>query len=600
MERSLPADINAERAVLGSCLLEPDAILAIGWLKPGAFYLQKHEHIFKSVLACVDQGIPPDMTTVYARLRQSGQLEQVGGIGYLGELAAGVPTAVYVEYYARIIEEAAVRRRIIQASGQIAALAYDEASSLESLIGQSDTLLEQAGRSSASDRYAPLPLESLLSRSFPEARFVIPGLVGEGLNVLGAPPKTKKSWLALSFSVAVACGGQALCAFPVEQGKVLHLCLEDRERRLKDRAELLLQQGILPKEQFFYQTDWPKLDEGGIARLERWMREHPDTRLIVVDTFKKIKPKSGRGSMYDEDYDGLEPLQIFANRHAVAVLAVHHFNQRAGEINDLLERFTGSSGFTGAFDNGLGIIHDRMTNEGMLFAIGRDFKQDREMAIRWDETTATWSYVGEHRDVKMSSERQAILDALDEGASLHYKELADIAGQKPGNCRQLCKRMVDEGLLQRNGPGIFRAAVNDQRSFDDSKSCDPVIACDPPRITSMHGIPMPKNGACDPVIQKSAPHDADGVQNPDHRITRGDLPHSNGQNVCDLPRITSDHRITNIDLISAFYGALDIGDLNQAGRLLIKLSADVDGATYRAARKALEKQRSESEHGLPR
>jgi replicative DNA helicase len=142
MEKSLPADINAERAVLGSVMLERDAIIAIApWLPADYFYLEKHAWIYEAMLACYNRRIPPDLSTVADELRRRERLTPVGGIAYLGELAAEVPTAVHVEYYARIVERTAILRRLIQVGGTIAGLGYQEDEELEITLDQAEAEL---------------------------------------------------------------------------------------------------------------------------------------------------------------------------------------------------------------------------------------------------------------------------------------------------------------------------------------------------------------------------------------------------------------------------------------------------------------------------
>jgi replicative DNA helicase len=144
-DRPLPADISAERAVLGSILLDRDAIIAIApWLQPAAFMLQKHAMVYEACLACYRRQEPPDLLTVSSELRRQGQLDLVGGLSFLGEFAAEVPTAVHVEYYARNVEQAALRRRLIETSGRIRALGYDEGSDLDEVAATSQSLISEA------------------------------------------------------------------------------------------------------------------------------------------------------------------------------------------------------------------------------------------------------------------------------------------------------------------------------------------------------------------------------------------------------------------------------------------------------------------------
>lgn len=142
MDRSLPADINAERATLGSVLLERDAIIAVApWLPTEYFYLEKHAWIYEAMLACYNRRIPPDISTVADELRRRERLDLIGGIAFLGELSAEVPTAVHIEYYARIVERTAVLRQLIEAGGKIAALGYDEREDLEVTLDKAESEL---------------------------------------------------------------------------------------------------------------------------------------------------------------------------------------------------------------------------------------------------------------------------------------------------------------------------------------------------------------------------------------------------------------------------------------------------------------------------
>lgn len=124
---SVPFDLEAERATLGACLLERDAITAVSWLPESAFYLEKHAMIWRAVQACYSRREPPDLMTVAGQLRASGDLEQIGGLTTLGDLVAAVPTAVHVVYYAETVARYARARSLIQAGGEIASLGYQEA-----------------------------------------------------------------------------------------------------------------------------------------------------------------------------------------------------------------------------------------------------------------------------------------------------------------------------------------------------------------------------------------------------------------------------------------------------------------------------------------
>jgi len=127
-ERLPPHNIEAEQSVLGSLLIDPDAIVRIApFLHPDDFYREAHGVIYAAVLELHERREPPDFVTLTDALDRRGQLEQVGGAAYLTSLLNIVPTAVHVEYYARIVERNAVLRRLIDAATRIAMLAYDAA-----------------------------------------------------------------------------------------------------------------------------------------------------------------------------------------------------------------------------------------------------------------------------------------------------------------------------------------------------------------------------------------------------------------------------------------------------------------------------------------
>lgn len=149
----LPANIEAEKATLGSILLNREAIVAVAaWLVPEFFYLQRHAQIYEAMLACYNQRIPPDTRTVAEELRRRGRLDMVGGLLYMTELVEGVPTSYHIEYYARVVERTALLRQLIQAGGKIAALGYDEKDDLEETLDKAEqTLFEVSQRRSTSD-----------------------------------------------------------------------------------------------------------------------------------------------------------------------------------------------------------------------------------------------------------------------------------------------------------------------------------------------------------------------------------------------------------------------------------------------------------------
>jgi AAA domain len=193
-------------------------------------------------------------------------------------------------------------------------------------------------------------LAELMKKVFPAPRAVVDKVILEGLTLLAGKPKLGKSRLMLDIAIAVACGGKALGHLPVDPGPVLYISLEDPERRLQGRIGPLLADCHAPK-RFEYETEWPKVDEGGLDDLELWLAEHPGARLIVIDTLKRLRPKPKVGqNVYDADYEALQGLADLCHRHeGLAIVVVHHTN-KLQEAEDFADLISGSTGLPGSVD----------------------------------------------------------------------------------------------------------------------------------------------------------------------------------------------------------------------------------------------------------
>jgi replicative DNA helicase len=229
----LPHNLDAEKATLGSILLNREAIIQIApYFQPGYCYHERHHQIAAAMLHCYAQRIPPDTRTVSEELRRRGQLEQIGGVAYLSDLVDSVPTAYHVEYYARIVERAAILRRLITAGGQIAALGYDERPPLDETIGRAQqTLLDAVLRP---DDTALVPIGEIASAyyetlggdrasgtptSFWDFDDLSGGLHAGDLIVLAARPGVGKTSWALQIAEAVAQQGLAVPIFSMEMSR---------------------------------------------------------------------------------------------------------------------------------------------------------------------------------------------------------------------------------------------------------------------------------------------------------------------------------------------------------------------------------------------
>ena len=288
----------------------------------------------------------------------------------------------------------------------------------------------------------------LMAAELPPVRWGVRGVLPEGVTLLAGKPKLGKSWLALGLCVAVASGGVALGTRQVEQGDVLYLALEDNRRRLQKRLGKMLC-GPAP-EGLEIATAWPKLDEGGVEALGAWLGEHPEARLVAVDTLAKIRQRTRGQNVYQEDYAALEELLP-------------------------LDEISGSSGLTGGVDGVLVLKRDRGKADAVLHVDGRDIEEPAEYALKWDAETAGWTIVGDAEEYRMSEERKEIFGVLIEADEfLSPGEVADALGKPRNTIKQRLWRMAQDGQVE-NRNGKYGITHNrDNRVTEETESGYPV------------------------------------------------------------------------------------------------------------------------------
>jgi replicative DNA helicase len=141
-EKAIPHNIEAEEAILGSLLIDPEAIFRVSsFLKPDDFYIVKNGWIYDAILSLHERRQPSDFVTVCDELENRNQLEEIGGAAYISSLINSVPTAIHAEAYGHIVERTALRRRLISAASQIASFAYEEDQSVDEVIDRSESVL---------------------------------------------------------------------------------------------------------------------------------------------------------------------------------------------------------------------------------------------------------------------------------------------------------------------------------------------------------------------------------------------------------------------------------------------------------------------------
>jgi hypothetical protein len=303
--------------------------------------------------------------------------------------------------------------------------------------------------------------DALLVRTFAPIRWAIRDLLPEGLSLLVGPPKVGKSWLTLQLAIAISDGSSLWFGRPKEeQGDVLMLALEDNDRRLHSRLsklndsrsemarnaqEMWLRTPDVSR--IHFATSWPRMDKGGIEDLDKWLTANPATRLVIIDTLQKFRPHdNGRSTAYSSDYaigDALKPL---ADRHKVAILAVHHTRKMTAP--DVLDTVSGTQGLTGSVDALLLLRRERGQMDAALFVTGRDIEREDDVALQFNSESCTWSALGSVHTVAKTRERKAILDFIRGNGPSKPKDIAEGLGKKGSAVRRLLQKLFADGEVR--------------------------------------------------------------------------------------------------------------------------------------------------------
>ncbi len=295
----------------------------------------------------------------------------------------------------------------------------------------------------------------LMTKEFPEQRYAVEGLLSEGVTIFAGKPKLGKSWCGLGIALAVASGGKALGSIPVEQGNVLYLALEDGQRRLKKRLELITGNGGVIPEDLDFATTWSRLDDGGLEDLEFWLSEHPNARIIFIDTLKRVRPKdSGNRQLYDSDYDAIAPLGDLARKYGVSIVLIHHTRKQDSE--DPIDLISGSLGLSGSADGVLVLTRARMSVQCKLHVIGRD-NEDKELILDWNSGTFGWTLAGDAEQFELSPERKEVINLLLRASPSRItpKQVAETLNRNEDSTRKMMNRMNNDGQIDNDGLGNY-------------------------------------------------------------------------------------------------------------------------------------------------
>lgn len=255
-------------------------------------------------------------------------------------------------------------------------------------------------------------------KEIPPVKFAVEGLLPAGLNMIAAPSKYGKSWMVLDMCLSVAAGRRFL-GYATNKTGCLYLALEDSERRLKSRMNKVLADRPAPTG-FYYATSAHDMDNGLFDELEGFLRVHPDTGLIVIDTFQKVRGAvHGREGAYAGDYREMSRLKTFADSHALALLLVHHLRKML-DPGDPFAMISGTTGIMAAGDTTLVLTKEsRNAETATLSVTGRDVESS-ETVLKFNTDTCRWVNLGNADDY---AEQQAIAEYQQSPVVLTVKRL---------------------------------------------------------------------------------------------------------------------------------------------------------------------------------
>lgn len=275
---------------------------------------------------------------------------------------------------------------------------------------------------------------ALQGKDIPPIRWIVENLIPAGLNILASPPKYGKSWAVLDLGLAVTAGGRFL-GYQTNSCEVLYLALEDSERRLKSRMMKLLAGKNAPAG-FHFATAAHDMDNGLFDELEGFLKPHPKTGLIIIDTLQRVRGAvHGKEGAYAADYREVGGLKAFADRHGIAILLVHHLRKMADD-SDPFNRISGTNGLMGAADTALVLTKEKRGDENATLSIvGRDVESS-DTVLRFNKDTCRWENLG---DADWFAEQQARVEYQESGLVRTIKKLLEQSpdGAWSGSAQQL-------------------------------------------------------------------------------------------------------------------------------------------------------------------
>ncbi|AZV45629.1 replicative DNA helicase [Peribacillus asahii] len=366
-DRIPPQNIEAEQAVLGAIFLEPSSLTVTSEvLIPEDFYRSAHQKIFNVMLKLNDEGMAVDLITVTEELAATKSLEEIGGVTYLSELAGSVPTAANVEYYARIVEEKSLLRRLIRTATNIAQEGYSREDEVEDLLGEAEKNIMEVAQRKNSGSFQNIKdvlvrtydnIEELTNRKgdvtgiptgFAELDRMTAGFQRNDLIIVAARPSVGKTAFALNIAQNVATKtDENVAIFSLEMGAeqlvMRMLCAEGninaqnlRTGALTDEdwRKLTMAMGSLSNAGI-YIDDTPGVRIGEIRSKCRRLKQENGLGMILIDYLQLIQGNGRSGENRQQEVSEISrSLKALARELEVPVIALSQLSRGVEQRQD--------------------------------------------------------------------------------------------------------------------------------------------------------------------------------------------------------------------------------------------------------------------------
>ena len=371
-EKIPPQDLVAEQSVLGSMLLDKNAIIrVVEQLSPDSFYRDAHRFIFEARFSLFDRGEPVDLVTITDILRKSGKLESVGGAIYITDLLNAVPTAANVDYYTKIVEEKATLRQLIEAGTSIVANAFAETDKVDQILDQAEksvfdiALKRIRGGFQKIDSVIKSVLDKIdtlyskkealtgVSTGYPDLDKLTAGFQNSELIILAARPSVGKTALCLNIAGHVAIQHNVPVAiFSLEMSKdqlaQRMLCAEAEidAQKLKTASlsdtgwkKLTRALGKLSEAPIFI-DDSASLTSTEIRAKARRLKLERGLGMIIIDYLQLIRGRSRVENRVQEISEIARSLKTLARELDIPVIALSQLSRAVEQRNDRIPRLS--------------------------------------------------------------------------------------------------------------------------------------------------------------------------------------------------------------------------------------------------------------------